>query len=339
MENSVDHINRLLASTLIENNQLAFQLLKGNPALLTEAVFPLLAWKFLVLDFDHIVKDNKHPLNSTGMVDDMLSIVTFLDDAEESVSKPFYYCENLLNFFVEPLDSYSTEGIKEMLKSIHPYLEVYNTYLQAEDFYIEEMLSLAREVYHTYNLDTLIYPFYLFLTTTDSLEIEDKVDFINIILYLSNINKEKYKKALPIALKYADTVITNLPIYAAEYHNVKGLLYQRYGKYQEAITSYENSHKLAPEKETVLNSLAWLLCHHTDRQAEAYTYATKAVKTSPLPNHINTLAHLELIYKKNRIKSKELFEQVLEIDPHHLDSTIMLKKINRKIMLNPPSLS
>lgn len=330
MENSVENINRLLASTCIKNNCLAFQILKGDPTLLTEAIFPLLAWRFFALDFDNI-DEHYHLLKNTEIADDMLDIITVLEEGEDSLSESFYHSENSLDIFIERLDLYSKKHIKEWLEKIHPYLEIYNNYLQEDDYYIERILSVAREVYRTYNLEVLIYPFYYVLTTTDSLEIEDKVDFIKIILELSNKekDKEKYRNALPIVLEYADNVITKQPIYAAEYHDIKGLLYRRYGEYKEAILSYENSHKLSPKKETVLNSLAWLLLH-TDRQAEAYAHATKAVRTKPMPDHINTLAHLELIYKGNKTKSKELFEKVLEIDPNHLNSIKMLEKINNK---------
>ncbi|CAA6815884.1 MAG: Unknown protein [uncultured Aureispira sp.] len=322
------NINRLLASTVAENNQLAFQILKGDPTLLTEAIFPLLAWRLFALDFDKKNNENNYPLSNTDIANDILSITTLLE--EESISKPFYNCDNSLDIFIERLDLYSTEKVKKMLENIYPCLVVYNRYLQKDKYYVEQVLFISREIYHTYNLHALVYPFYHFLTKTDALEIIDKVDFINLVNNLSYIDKEKYEHTLDTALEYANDIITTQPIYAAEYHDVKGLLYRRYGKYQEAIISYEKSHQLTPKKETVLNSLAWLLYQHTDRQTEAYAHATKAVKTNPLPDHINTLAHLELIYKGNIIKAKELFEQVLDIDPDHLDSIQMLEKIIKK---------
>ena len=59
--------------------------------------------------------------NNTDIANDILSITTLLEEAEESISKPFYDCDDSLIIFIERIDLYSTEKVKKMLNHFSSY--------------------------------------------------------------------------------------------------------------------------------------------------------------------------------------------------------------------------
>ncbi|MCP4440424.1 MAG: hypothetical protein GY810_15885 [Aureispira sp.] len=318
----IDRLNTLLANQDTKNQKLAFQLLRGEPALIKE-VYPLLLWRIRTIDFNSFYYDGMAWDNE----EELTTLKTLISKQEKDIPK-IAECRSALNILFMDIGWEDEWKVGFALRKFEPYRIVYENYLGSHSTYQKSCSFIANKCMK-HELHEEAYPFFKILLKESSLSIHGKIDFTETIVALLDLERELDKQQIRLAVSFMNEAINKFPDDNIQYYITKAKLLSLYlDSQKEAIECYEQCDSLNPKNIKVLNNLAWLLFKHTDRWQEAYEYSQKAINLEPNNVYVlNTMAHLELSYCQNKQVAKSLLNKALELDPYHLDSEETLEEL------------
>ncbi len=326
----VKNLKRLLASDKQDSLSLGLAILEQNQALMSEEVLPILVWQKRYFEYNY--DDYREEEEELELYDRLYNLHKGYPDAvlKEKL-------EQALSLFFDWTGSYweiewaeEREELEPLLKAFEAHRSDFEEYLLINRDFIEKYIYLGDNLRRMEQFETA---FSFLKPAVDSglSSMPGKIHYINCLVVGLLSENSPYLGEVPQIIRFLEEAIQAYPRYTHQYYTQIAMLNQVYLKnIKQALEYNYMSHKVDPEYPVNLNNLAWLQYQYEGKYEEAYQHATKAVELSkdePQASYLNTLACLEMDYKKDLERAEQYFLKALVANPLHHHSILRLGDI------------
>ena len=160
----------------------------------------------------------------------------------------------------------------------------------------------------------------------DSIAIDNTLPQPNINIARYQLRNNKYSDAL----NKIDSAIESNPK-IAEAHNIKGIILEKIGNSEKALSSFSAALSFEPNNPDILINKARLLCDvgFLEKALENLLHAQKYIKDNKKQRNSLLLMHGLILHKKGEyILAKEKYDKVLNEEPLHFEALVNRADIN-----------